>query len=111
MSEDPGEPVLYQPAFYVVCVVHMDRAYGGPEEGGWWYDTTEPVVGPDIPLPSVWRTMDEAQAACDALSDWCVEHNEGRREIGSVLSEGRYGTMIYEGQFPHPTPEERPHYE
>lgn len=24
-------------------VYHLDRHYGGPEEGGWWYDTWTPV--------------------------------------------------------------------
>ena len=29
----------------VMAVVETDRFYGGPEEGGWWYDRTY-VVGP-----------------------------------------------------------------
>ncbi|CAG0982501.1 hypothetical protein RHIZO_01814 [Rhizobiaceae bacterium] len=24
---------------YVLAFYEIDRAYGGPEEGGWWYDT------------------------------------------------------------------------
>lgn len=30
-----GKPML------VLCVWSISRAYGGPEEGGWWYDTGE----------------------------------------------------------------------
>lgn len=26
-------------ARYIVALYRIDRAYGGPEEGGWWYDT------------------------------------------------------------------------
>ena len=28
---------------YVVAFYAVDRAYGGPEEGGWWFDTGELV--------------------------------------------------------------------
>ena len=24
---------------HIVATYAIDRAYGGPEEGGWWYDT------------------------------------------------------------------------
>ena len=27
---------------YTVAIFFVDRAYGGPEEGGWWFDTGEP---------------------------------------------------------------------
>ena len=27
---------------YTVAIFFVDRAYGGPEEGGWWYDFGEP---------------------------------------------------------------------
>lgn len=32
---------MEQPTLYVVARYATDRAYGGPEEGGWWYDVGE----------------------------------------------------------------------
>lgn len=32
---------MSQPTLYVVARYTQDRAYGGPEEGGWWYDCGE----------------------------------------------------------------------
>lgn len=109
--EDNPETAVREPDFYVACVVLWDRAYGGPEEGGWYYDTQEPCIGRHYPLPRVVRTREEAEAEADKMSDWCVEHNEGRPSVNSVLSEGRYETMIYEGEWPKALPERRPHYE
>jgi hypothetical protein len=34
----------YQSKFYV-NVYEVDRSYGGPEEGGWWYDSGVPFEG------------------------------------------------------------------
>lgn len=30
-------------SYYVTCY-DIDRCYGGPEEGGWWYDNTNPCT-------------------------------------------------------------------
>jgi len=51
-DDDPNKPeedteewasndslVQYAEGFTFVNVYEVDRAYGGPEEGGWWYDT------------------------------------------------------------------------
>ena len=35
---------------YVVAFYAVDRAYGGPEEGGWWFDTGELVRLPRVGL-------------------------------------------------------------
>lgn len=29
---------------YYINVYSVERMYGGPEEGGWWYDLGEPVL-------------------------------------------------------------------
>lgn len=92
---------------YVVAVYLQDRAYGGPEEGGWWYDCGEMV-----------RTMrtfgseERAIAYCRKLNDRLAGSlNRDRREISSVLSEGRYGAEVYDDFAPHHYPSNRPHYE
>jgi len=83
----------------------VDRAYGGPEEGGWWYDcgTLE-----DCNEVSTFRD------AADLVERWeRVEYsNDGRPDISSVLSEGQYWVRL---TFCRPGaahyPEYRPHYE
>lgn len=97
---------------WCVCVFLVDRAYGGPEEGGWWFDCGEPQIGPDMPLPEFYPVEDAAIAAREKM-DAEIERlklNEGRREISSVLSEGRYRAVICEG-WPKPYPDKTPHYE
>lgn len=95
---------------WCVCLYLVDRAYGGPEEGGWWYTYGQPVIERDLPLPSWHATEREAFIAREAMEERCKELNKGRREISSVLSEGRYQACICEGQ-PQPFPARRPHYE
>ena len=92
---------------YIVAVYLCDRAYGGPEEGGWWYSTGE--------LVRIIRTFkDEERAAAYAtrmnrLLNATI--NKGRREISSVLSDGRYYAEVHESIAPRHYPEHRPHYE
>lgn len=52
VEAEDGEPQEFsQPAILnpngapatFVNVYRVERCYGGPEEGGWWYDTGEPV--------------------------------------------------------------------
>lgn len=88
-----------------VNVYLIDRAYGGPEEGGWWY--TYGVAVQSIEC----RTEALAKRMLEAMLDWCSNENEDRRsDIGSVLSEGRYVAHI-EDEKGQNWPDERPHYE
>jgi hypothetical protein len=48
---------------YFVTVYEIDRCYGGPEEGGWWYDAGEPIRF------YVCRSHDEAQDVREQLSN------------------------------------------
>jgi len=86
-----------------VSVMLEDLAYGGPEEGGWYYNVSYRVESHfcqnNLVLKKVLaRVMN-------------VYSNEGRREISSVLSEGRYAIRL--GYQPEPVrePNGRPHYE
>lgn len=42
------EPVEPAPRWFV-NVYALDRLYGGPEEGGWWFDCGEPVESVEVP--------------------------------------------------------------
>lgn len=102
-TQDEGFKVKYLGPF--VNVYLIDRAYGGPEEGGWWYDTGQAIRSEQ------YSSQEEAEEARDAEKAWCNEENRHRRsDIGSVLSEGKYVVYIEDdpgADFPTYTP----HYE
>ena len=60
-----------------------DRARGGAEEGGWWYDT-----GVFVKSHGTFPTREEAWAARDGLDDYLAERREGLHDPSSVLCTG-----------------------
>ena len=98
---------VHYPNTTFVNVYRIDRAYGGPEEGGWYFtygEFSDGTAVPDEREEDVEHAKSDAQARCDAL-------NENRNsDIGSVLSEGQYVVMVES----HPGkdfPETQPYYE
>lgn len=81
-----------------VTVYEVTRHYGGPEEGGWWYNWYEPVKG------EVYRSFNQVEE----LRDEWMQRDEGN--IYSVLGVRQYAVYIEEVQHEHATIE-RPHYE
>lgn len=65
-----------------VNVYDKHMAYGGPEEGGWWYDVYEPVASYFEPDPI------RRQDRFDREKDLADEVNGDRPEYHSVRSEG-----------------------
>lgn len=66
-----------------VNVYDKHMAYGGPEEGGWWYDVYEPITSFFEPDPQRrWQRFDEQEEICDQI-------NGERPEYHSVASEGK----------------------
>lgn len=112
------ETVEVKPPFYTVAVYLCDRAYGGPEEGGWWYDCgqrVDDIRETPYAQPVIFgnELEDEAIAYCRRVNEVLnVGINKERRsDIGSVLSEGRYEARVCAG-YPEPHfPAVRPHYE
>lgn len=104
---DELDPPEYQGP-WVVCRFLIDRAYGGPEEGGWYYGCGEPEVTNEM------RVFDDYDEACDYArtlnNTVAAELNEGRPSINSVLSRGQYWFEVCDGM-PEPYPKHRPHYE
>ena len=95
---------------YFVAVYLADRAYGGPEEGGWWYDCGE--------LVRVVRLFRTEESACEyarrlnrKLRSRRVGPNVGRREKWSMASDGEYEAHAYTDFAPQCFPDRRPHYE
>lgn len=92
-----------------VAVYELDQAYGGPEEGGWWYDTGT--------LKRIVRTFETTQRA----RTFCRRYNEAlaykremdpwRRALSSVAyTGGHYEAQVWEDSPPIDFPEHRPYY-
>lgn len=83
--------------FFIVGLALNDLAYGGPEEGGWYYTTTELQRdhGPEF-TPVVCMTSEEANVHLKRINALVEAQNlnEGRPEISSVASRGRYHGAI-----------------
>ena len=94
---------------YLVSVYLVDRAFGGREEGGWWYDTGELAR-----IVKTYRNEEKAYGYARRLNTKLRSRsfgpNEGKREISSVLSDGEYQALVHEGYAPKYFPETRPHY-
>ena len=58
---------------YTVAVFEVDRAYGGPEEGGWWFDYGQPLPRScRLPFAASWTRFRNRQAAIALKTDGVV---------------------------------------
>ena len=96
---------------YTVAIYLVDRAFGGHEEGGWWYECGEPANELAAKTRGFAREND-ANRYAEKLNRSAViaELNEGRPEASSVLSRGQYAAVVCQG-FPAPFPATRPQFE
>lgn len=82
---------------YRVC-----RNYGGPEEGGWWYDSGEPLAS--IPCKDDWQIKDAKEKLTEMMG-WKDKYSRY-----SVLGGDDFEIYVED----HPAvafPAQRPHYE
>lgn len=94
------DDVVQTPCFVTVC--QDDRAYGGPEEGGWYYDTRQIVEKHFCP---------DLLTLCTAMQRVNFRYMDvSTYDVGSDLSEGVYTTFIGT-DVPEEYPTEQPHYE
>ena len=92
---------------YILGFYEVDRAYGGPEEGGWWYDTAK-LVRPLSVITGADRAFDLAHRA-NRLLDRLQRH---KRDTGSMAYDGgRHRVIVHPDRLPDYFPEETPHYE
>ena len=82
-----------------------NRAYGGLEEGGWWYDT-----GTFVASHGTYATVDEAAAARDAKANWLAARRQGRHPPDSVLCIG-WPVLLIEPHLGADFPKVHPRYE
>jgi hypothetical protein len=85
---------------YYVNVYVVGRAYGGPEEGGWWYDYGTPIAA--IPCESYKEAED--------FRNYMLKKYPRTWKRSSVLGGEDYEVNI-EKSFAREYPEETPHYE
>ena len=112
-DDDQGDWELVDttPLLYANLYLY-DRAYGGSEEGGWWYDTYTPADSDWNIEPTkhgLCESVDAAKAAYDALQAWCEEENKTRRSPHSVASEGHYVVWLEAWPAEH-SPARKPYY-
>lgn len=98
----------WEPA-YQIGVFDTDRAWGGSEEGGWWYDCGHRVRL----LNRVFYTKSSAYAACRRVNGWLHLMRPDWVQISSVnYGGGHFEARIYpQGQVPDAFPQHNPHYE
>lgn len=85
-----------------VNVYLVQRCYGGPEEGGWWYDAGEPVAS--VP---VWSNEEKEETKLKLKEKF---NNDENVPISSVLSKGEYQIYV-EDDFAQIFPKSKPYYE
>jgi len=105
-------------------IYEIGQAYGGPEEGGWWYTCGEPVESTEI------TNLNKAQKSRDKLNQRFSnisrgyslgfgEHDgvdpNGFADDDYIIKGGVWGDTellaIIEGSPAEPFPNERPRYE
>lgn len=97
--DEPLSPIIYVNAYLV------DRLYGGPEEGGWWYDAGEPLAS--VPVD---RDDEAAIESWRAKLTATFADRAGARGRGSVLG-GPDLEVYIEDHTAAYFPTERPYYE
>ena len=102
-------PDIHVPAEVTTCYYINEyltnRAYGGPEEGGWYYET-----GTFVCCHDTHPTLDEAHDVLDALTPDLARRRKDLHDPGSVLCTG--WPDIYIQRFPGADyPVLKPHYE
>ena len=91
---------------FIIALYEIGRAYGGPEEGSWWYDTGE-LARLLALAPTEARAVQLAQRA-NRLLERLQRH---RRQVDSVLYDGgRHAAIVFEWTAPPAFPPVRPQY-
>lgn len=91
---------------WVIAFYELDRRYGGPEEGGWWYNTGQ--------LVRIFRTVKSEERArlLANRANHILDLVQKRKDIYSMAySGGRYCAEVYQDKCPEYWPERRPFYE
>ncbi len=88
---------------WYVNVYEIDRAYGGPEDGDWWYDTGEPTGQSEA-----YFTEEYAWHRARILDE---EFYPNRSKVNSINYSGGSYEVRVQSHPPKAYPETTPHYE
>lgn len=102
--DDPGPAPTFHLNEY-----RIRRRFGGPEEGGWYFDT-----GTFIRCHGTFPSRDSATAARDAKTDWLASRRAGLHppsDARSTLSTAGWPELRIEPRPGRDFPAERPRYE
>lgn len=95
---------------YGIAVYQLYRNYGGPEEGGWWYDSGQL----ERTTKRVFVDIDEASEVCHKMNHWLrffQRRNKRPNRFSMAYSGGEYRYEVFENEPVHYWPENRPFYE
>ena len=97
---------------YKVQLFFCDRAYGGPQEGGWYFDYGIPVTDSEVgfPVSKRFKSLAKARGYRARIQARLDRLNDTGPSLSSVASEGEYHALICSTK-PRPYPETRPTYE
>lgn len=82
----------------------LERPYGGPEEGGWWYDAGTPTGESFGPF----TTLEGAREFRDRVEERHADRNADRWPLHSSLATDLWALLVEEGApkaFPECTPQ------
>lgn len=92
---------------YVIAFYEIDRVYGGPEEGGWWFDTGD--LRRPLKVVRTEREADSVAARANRLLDRFQRHT--RSPSSMAYASGRFAACVFGDTAPRHFPATRPHYE
>jgi hypothetical protein len=102
---------MSSPKYSHVNAYAVDRVYGGPEEGGWWYDTGTFLGGRAVLQGDDEEAYETTiEAAKKYLHERFAHEYEGNRSRYSVIGEENFEVYV-EDEPGADFPQERPHYE
>lgn len=114
MPDDDGNAACH---LFWVALYLADLAYGGPEEGGWYFDAGTLVIDPEAYRqvghgPAGFVEPDSARAHAEAMNRHLDDLNRDRPEKSSVNSVGVFEVRVFRTQtLPAHFPETVPRYE
>ena len=91
---------------FIVALYEVDRVFGGPEEGGWWYDTGE------LRRPLALAPTNDAAVAIAARANRLLDRlQRHKRPVDSATyAGGRHRAHVFTTTAPPAYPAERPRY-
>jgi hypothetical protein len=97
----------FQPPYpKYVNAYRVTQAYGGPEEGGWWYDEYEPLESVVV------ESEEQEEEVRAALAKRYVDEEDVGQRRGRTSAAGGYDiSIVGEFHFAKYEPEVKPHYE